>query len=196
MIETRKWLPWLALFLAMAVPVIAAAFSPYLAWRRPVYIIAGFAGIAGFTLMLAQPLLANGMMPGLTRFKSRQVHTWLGGLIVAGVIIHVIGLYITSAPDVVDALLFSSPTPFAPWGVGAMVAIFAAAGLLMLRNRIRPRHWRLAHTLLVTAAVIGTIVHVLLIEGTMEFFTKWLLSAAVLIALAIAVFQLQRRVRR
>lgn len=191
--ESRKWLPWLALALAITIPIIAAAFSPYLAWRRTVYIVAGFAGIIGFALMLAQPLLANGVMPGLTRFKSRRVHAWLGGLIVAGIIIHVVGLYITSAPDVTDALLFRSPTPFAPWGVGAMVAIFAAAALLMLRNRIRPRHWRLAHTVLVTAAVIGTIVHVLLIEGTMETVTKWLLSAAVLAALAGTIWQMRQR---
>ena len=33
------------LIAAIAVPVVVAGFSPYLAWRSPIYIAAGFAGI-------------------------------------------------------------------------------------------------------------------------------------------------------
>ena len=43
------------------------------------------------------------------------------------VIVHVAGLWLTSPPDVIDVLLFRSPTPFSAWGAIAMWAVFAAA---------------------------------------------------------------------
>ena len=47
---------WVALAAAIGVPIAAAAVSPLLAWRDPVYILAGFAGIIALGLMLVQPL--------------------------------------------------------------------------------------------------------------------------------------------
>ena len=47
-------LVWGALVLAVAVPLLAAAASPLLAWRQPVYIAAGFAGILGLGALLIQ----------------------------------------------------------------------------------------------------------------------------------------------
>ena len=41
----RVTLIWAALAAAVCVPIAAAAASPLLAWRGPVYILAGFAGI-------------------------------------------------------------------------------------------------------------------------------------------------------
>ncbi len=170
----RAALIWGGVGLAIALPLIAAAYSPLLEWRQPVYIAAGFAGVLGFCLMLLQPLLAAGRLPGLTLFRSRTIHRIIGIALVLSVIAHVGGLWITSPPDVVDALLLVSPTPFSAWGVIAMWAIFAAAGLAALRKklRVRPQTWRIGHTTLAAIAVAGTIVHALLIEGTMEVMSK------------------------
>ena len=98
------------------------------------------------------------------------------------VAIHVGALWITSPPDVVDALLFVSPTPFSAWGVIAMWAVFAAALLAVLRRWLRLRMWRLGHTALVAVAIICSVVHAMLIEGTMETVSKVVLCTLVLAA--------------
>ena len=127
----KKWarviLLWAALVAAIAVPIAAAVTSPLLAWRHPVYIAAGFAGVVALALLLLQPMLIGGYLPGLLAHRGRRAHRWIGGALVVAVVIHVGGLWITSAPDVIDALLFASPTPFSAWGVIAMWAVFAAA---------------------------------------------------------------------
>jgi predicted ferric reductase len=182
----RVTLSWVALAAAVGVPIAAAAVSPQLAWRGPVYILAGFAGIVALGVMLFQPLLIGGYLPGLSARLGRRVHHWTGGALVVAVVIHVGGLWITSPPDMIDALLFSSPTPFSPWGVIAMWAIFAVAILAALRRRLglRPRTWRIAHTLLAIVIVAGSVFHAILIEGTMETVSKAALCALVLAATA------------
>ena len=80
-------------------------------------------------LLLVQPLLVAGYLPGLPRSRGRRMHRWVGGGLIAAVVIHVAALWLTSPPDVIDALLFVSPTPFSAWGVIAMWAVFAAAAL-------------------------------------------------------------------
>jgi uncharacterized membrane protein YhaH (DUF805 family) len=164
------------------VPISAAAESPLLAWRGPVYILAGFAGIVGLGVMLFQPLLIGGYLPGLSGRIGRRAHLWIGGALVVAVVIHVAGLWITSPPDMIDALLFASPTPFSPFGVIAMWAIFAVALLAALRRRLRPRTWRIAHTLLAIVIVPATVVHGILIEGAMETVSKAALCGLVLAA--------------
>lgn len=172
-------LVWIALAAAIVGPLYIAARSPLLAWREPVYILAGFAGIAALALLLVQPLLAGGYLPGLGLRRARNIHRWIGGVLVASILLHVAGLWVTSPPDVVDALLFASPTPFSAWGVVAMWAALAAALLAVLhrRQRIRPDHWRVGHTFLVSVVVATTIVHAMLIEGTMGTWSKALLCA-------------------
>lgn len=179
----RALLIWAILATILAVPLLAAAASPLLQWRQPVYIAAGFAGIAAMALLLLQPLLAGGYLPGAEGRHGRRLHRWTGSLLVLAIILHVGGLWITSPPDVIDALLFRSPTPFSVWGVLAMWAVFAAALLAAVRRRlpISPRLWRRFHTLLAMMIVIGSAAHALLIEGTMET-----LSKAALCALAVA----------
>ena len=92
---------------------------------------------------------------------------------------HVAGLWLTSPPDVIDALLFASPTPFSAWGVIAMWAAFAAALVAMVCRRlhIRPQLWRLAHTALALIVVAGSVIHAMLIEGTMGTWSKGILCA-------------------
>ena len=180
----RVTLIWVALAAAICVPIAAAAASPLLAWRGPVYILAGFAGIIALGLMLVQPLLIAGYLPGLSAYRGRRVHHWTGGALVVAVVVHVGGLWITSPPDMIDALLFSSPTPFSLWGVIAMWAIFAVAIIAALRRRLglRAQTWRIVHMPLAIVIVVGSVVHAILIEGTMETISKAALCALVLAA--------------
>ncbi|MEM0907992.1 MAG: ferric reductase-like transmembrane domain-containing protein [Pseudomonadota bacterium] len=182
----RASLIWAALLCAVAIPIAAASLSPYLEWRQPIYIVAGFAGIAAMGLLLIQPVLMAGVLPGLTPLTERRVHRWVGLTLVAAVALHVVALWITSPPDVVDALLFVSPTPFSLWGVIAMWAVFAAALLAFLRRRLRlkPRLWRVGHLSLAVVIVAGSVAHALLIEGTMEIMSKVALCALVILATA------------
>ncbi len=178
----RVTLIWAALAAAVCVPIAAAAASPLLAWRGPVYILAGFAGIVALGLTLFQPLLIGGYLPGLSGRMGRRAHLWIGAALVMAIVIHVGGLWITSPPDMIDALTFTSPTPFSPFGVIAMWAIFAVAVLAAFRRRLRPRTWRIAHTLLAIVIVVGSVAHGILIEGAMETVSKAALCALVLAA--------------
>jgi len=180
--KVRDLLIWVALAVTLIAPIAVAAGSPLLAWRQPVYIVASFAGIVGLAFLFIQPLLAGGFLPGVSVAHGRRLHGWVGLTLVTAVAIHVGGLWITSPPDVVDALLFRSPTPFSIWGVIAMWAVFASALLALLRQtkRIRVRFWRLAHMTLALIIVVGTVVHAVLIEGTMGTITKAALCCIVI----------------
>src|SRR3954470_18776642 len=182
----KATLIWAALAAVICLPIAFAAASPLLEWRGPVYILAGFAGIIALGLVLMHPLLIGGYLPGPSAYRARRAHHWIGGALVVAVVIHVGGLWVTSPPDMIDALTFSSPTPFSPFGVIAMWAIFAVALLAALRRRlgIRPRTWRIAHTLLAIVIVAGSALHALLIEGTMETISKAALCVLVLAAAA------------
>ncbi len=175
---------WTALAAALVLPLAVAATSPLLAWREPVYIAAGFAGVVGLALLLLQPLLAGGYLPGLTARRSRHLHAWIGAALLTAVVAHVAGLWLTSPPDVIDALLFRSPTPFSAWGVIAMWAVIATALLATLRRRLRlkPTVWRTCHLTLATVIVTGSVVHAMLIEGTMGTLSKAALCVLVLAA--------------
>ncbi|WP_433995241.1 ferric reductase-like transmembrane domain-containing protein [Bradyrhizobium manausense] len=186
---------WAALAVAIGVPIALAAASEQLAWRGPVYILAGFAGIVALGLMLVQPLLIGGVLPGLSAYRARRAHHWIGGALALAVVIHVAGLWFTSPPDMIDALTFSSPTPFSPFGVVAMWAIFAVAVLAALRRRLglRLRTWRFVHIPLALVIVACSVVHCLLIEGTMETVSKAVLCAAVLAATVKVMADLWRK---
>jgi predicted ferric reductase len=186
---------WAALAVAIGVPTALAAASEQLAWRGPVYILAGFAGIVALGLVLVQPLLIGGYLPGLSAYRGRRAHHWIGGALALAVVIHVAGLWITSPPDMIDALTFASPTPFSPFGVIAMWAIFAVALLAALRRRLglRLRTWRIVHLPLAIVIVAASVVHCLLIEGTMETISKAVLCAAVLAATIKVMADLWRK---
>lgn len=168
----------------MAAPVVIAATSPYLAYRNPAYIVGGFAGIVCLSLLLIQPLLAAQYLPGAGGEIGRKCHHWVGAAIIACVLLHIGGLYVTSPPDTLDALMLVAPTPFSVYGVLAMWAVVATAALVILRRRLRLRYsnWRLIHNGLALTVVVATVIHALQIEGAMEIFSKWALCLAVLIA--------------
>lgn len=173
---------WAALAAAIGVPVALAVTSEQLEWRGPVYIVAGFAGIIALGLLLVQPLMIGGYLPGPSAYRTRRAHHWIGGAVVMAVVVHVGGLWITSPPDMIDALTFTSPTPFSPFGVIAMWAIFAVALLAAFRRRMGLRTWRIVHLPLAAVIVVGGVVHAMLIEGTMETVSKAALCALVLAA--------------
>lgn len=181
MARARAILIWLALAAAIAVPLAVAGLSPLLAWRDPVYIVAGFAGVVAMALLLVQPLLAGGHLPGLGPRRGRRAHRVVGVVLLGAVLVHVGGLWITSPPDMIDALLLVAPTPFSYLGVLAMWALFAAALLAAFRRRIRPRVWRRAHVAAAAVVVAASVGHAMLIEGTMGTISK-----AALCALAVA----------
>ncbi|RDV05238.1 ferric reductase-like transmembrane domain-containing protein [Undibacter mobilis] len=178
----RVSLIWAALIAAIGVPAALAAASPQLEWRDAIYIAAGFAGIVALGLLLVQPLLIAGYLPGLSAYRARRVHHWIGGALVAALIVHVAGLWITSPPDMIDALLFRSPTPFSPFGVIAFWAVAAVAVLALFRRRLGLRTWRVVHMSLAAVIVAGSVVHAVLIEGTMETISKAALCALVVAA--------------
>ncbi|MEM7212285.1 MAG: ferric reductase-like transmembrane domain-containing protein [Pseudomonadota bacterium] len=181
---TRSLLIWTGAATALVVPLIIAATSPQLAWRGPVYIAAGFAGVIALGLLLMQPLLAGGYLAGPSPRDARRWHGLVGAALAFLVIFHVAALWWTSPPDVIDALLFRSPTPFSDWGVVAMWAVFATALLALLRRRlrVRPRIWQLFHLSFASVIVIGSVVHAMLIEGTMGTISKTLLCIVVVLA--------------
>ena len=183
----RPILAWGALAVALALPLAVAATSPLLQYRQPAYVAAGLAGVIGLGFLLVQPLLAGGLLPGLSPARARRVHAALGAALLAAVAVHVAGLWITSPPDVIDVLLLRSPTPFAVWGLLALVAVIGAGVLAALRRRIRPRIWRPSHAALAVLAVLGTVLHAWLIEGTMGPVSKALLCLLVVAATAKAV---------
>lgn len=180
----RRLLIWAALAVSIGVPLYAALSSPLLQWRDPIYILAGISGALGLALLLVQPLLIARALPGLS---SRRGHFWSGMTLVLAVVVHVAGLWITSPPDVVDALLFRSPTPFAVWGVLAMWAVFAAALLSAGKRRLGSRFWRLGHSGMVIVVIVGSVIHAWLIEGTMETYSKAVLCLMVVGATGWAI---------
>lgn len=194
----RNVLIWVAVLVATIGPVLIAAQSPLLEWRQPVYIVAGFAGIVGLAILFVQPLLAQSALPGMSPRTSRRVHGWSGALLVFAVVVHIAGLWITSPPDVVDVLLLRSPTPFSVWAFLAMWGVFAAAIFATLRRRlhVRPRVWRHAHLILAVVIVTSSVVHAVLIEGTMGQISKAALCALAIMALAKVLWDEVRKGRK
>lgn len=182
---------WIGVTTVATVPLIAALMSPLLEWRQPTYIIAGASGVIALALLLYQPMLAYRWLPGLTQTRSRKIHRRIGICIVLFVVLHVAGLWLTSPPDVVDALLFRSPTSFSPWGVVSMWALFVSMVFVGLRRRLtlRASTWQLVHRLFGAIIVVGAVVHTLLVDGTMEIFTKLLLCTAVILATLAALLR-------
>ena len=198
MADARAAWIWAVVAVAVVVPMAIAAASPLLAWRDPVYIAAGFAGILAMVLLLFQPLLAAGYLTGLPARRERQVHRVIGAILVLAVLLHVAGLWVTSPPDVMDALLFASPTSFSIWGVIAMWAIFATALLVTFRRRLpmKGRTWRRCHSGLALVIVLGSVSHAMLIDGTMGTVSKAALCALVVAGTIKALIDLKVFARR
>ncbi|SNR81907.1 Ferric reductase like transmembrane component [Puniceibacterium sediminis] len=184
---------WCAIAGVIGASLVVAAGSEYLPYRTPVYVAAGFAGVVALALLLVQPLLAAGLLPGFPMQAGRRIHRWTGVALMLAVAVHVVGLWITSPPDMVDALTFAAPTAFSAFGVVAMWALIAAALLAGIRKklRLRPQVWRLAHTMAASVVVVGSVVHAILIEGTMGSVSKTLMCGLTIGAWALTVGRLK-----
>ena len=159
----------------MGVGLYDVAQSPLLQWRSMVYIVAGFAGVLGLALTLVQSLLAVLGLPMGAASNARRLHKISGAALVICVGLHVGLLWITSPPDVVDALTFMAPTWFSVWGVLAMWAVFGMALTVALRRRIPHKIWSRAHRVLGYSVGAGAIAHAMLIDGTMARGSKIIL---------------------
>jgi len=82
---------------------------------------------------------------------------------------------------------------FSIWGVIALWAVFAAALLAAFRQRLRlrPSYWRFAHIVMAIVVVLGSVVHAMLIEGTMGTISKAFLCASLLAATLWVVVDLR-----
>ena len=196
----RAVIAWCGLATLITIPIAVAANSEYLQYRGPIYIAAGFAGIVALAVLLVQPLLAAGLLPRLPIQLGRVVHRWSGLVLLLAIAAHVVGLWITSPPDMIDALTFRAPTLFSVFGVVGMWALLAAALLAAIRKKrwLRPQVWRFSHVFAASAIVAASVSHAMLIEGTMGALSKAALCAAVLCALIWTVWQVKpwRGVRR
>jgi predicted ferric reductase len=182
---------WFCVVAIIVIPLSFAANSSLLQWREPPYIIAGFAGVLGLAVLFCQPLLAQGALPGINLLQSRRLHRLLGFTLLVSVVIHVAGLWVSSPPDVIDALLFQSPTAFSLWGVIAMWLVIATSIFATMRSKLRlsQKLWRRLHTVIGLVIVVCSVIHALLIDGTMEFVSKLLLCGFTVLATAIVVFK-------
>ena len=74
-----------------------------------------------------------------------------------------------------------------------MWAVFAAALLAALRGRLRLRLmlWRLCHISLALVIVVGSVVHAVLIDGTMGVLSKAAISALVMATLAKVIVDIR-----
>lgn len=195
----KSVLIWSTLALVLITPLIVAFQSPYLAYRDPIYIAAGIGGIAALQLFLLQPLLAGSHIPGLRPRSTRLWHRITGSLILIAVGVHIIGLYLTSPPDALDALFLRSPTPFSVYGVVALWGLIITALLARLRRKLplRFQHWAVLHNVLALIIVCTTVMHALLIEGTMGTLSKWITCAVVLLVTIWVLYDIRiRRPRR
>lgn len=184
---------WVALTIVISGPVLIAANSPYLAYRDTAYIIGGFAGIIGLSLLLIQLLLAAGYLPGAELTTKRQWRRWVGSAIVACLFLHVGGLYITSPPDTLDALPLVSPGLFR----------LRSAGDAGDRADCGPRHSASPFGIalcdvascpnsLSAIVVAATVTHALQIEGAMGIVSKWGLCLAVIAATGVTLIDLRQ----
>jgi predicted ferric reductase len=90
---------WGVVIAAMVVPIALATTSPYLAYRGPLYIAAGFAGIVAMSLFVLQPLLACPVRALIAPATARRWHRIIGASILILILAHVVGLYFVSPPQ-------------------------------------------------------------------------------------------------
>ncbi len=189
MIRVVKFFAWGLMAGIAVVPIVTAAFSPLLASRDVAYIVGGMSGVVALSLLLVQPLLAAGYLPGL--LLQRKWHRRVGSALVVAVVLHIIGLFITSPDDMTDALLLAAPTPFSVYGVVALWGVVLTAILVVLRKSISLSIWYVMHNALAVIVVIASVVHAVMIEGTMNHLSKQVLGVCIIVVSVLTVLHLR-----
>lgn len=191
--SVRPVLVWLLLIGVIGVPVLVAALSPLQQGRNTAYVIGGLSGIVALALLLVQPLLAAGYLPGAHTMRQRRWHRWTGGFMFVAVAVHIIGLYLTSPDDMTDAMLLVAPTPFSVYGVIGFWSIVLTAILVAVRRHsgLSNLAWSIAHNLLAVIVVGASVVHALMIDGAMGSLSKRVLCICVLLVTMVVIFQLR-----
>lgn len=184
---------WAFLLCIVLAPVLIAAYSPLLAGREAVYIVGGMAGIIALAILLLQPLLAAGYLPGVPLTQGRRWHRWMGTALVAAVGLHIAGLFLTSPPDMIDALMLKAPTVYSLLGVIAMWSLILVVVLVAGRSRLglRAVPWRVMHNSLAVVVVAASVSHALMIEGAMGQVSKLFLCVSVLAATVFVTVKLR-----
>jgi predicted ferric reductase len=191
-------LAWGLLAACVLVPIGIAAANPLQASRDALWIGGGLAGAVALALMLVQPLLAAGALPGAAASTGRWWHRRLGVSIAALIGLHVFGLYLSSPEDIADALMLVAPTPFSVYGVIGLAGIALTLALVALRSRAGLRYvtWRIIHNGLALIVVGASIAHALLIEGAMGVVSKATLCALVLAATLLVLARVHGKLAR
>ncbi|MEO1532418.1 MAG: hypothetical protein AAFU72_09630, partial [Pseudomonadota bacterium] len=97
-------------------------------------------------------------------------------------------LVIDGAPGFAMAVQWHAE--YRAWEDPVSAALFAA---FRRRLRLRPATWRLVHLTLSTIIIAGTVLHAMLIEGTMGLVSKAVICALVVAALVKLLVDLQAR---
>ncbi len=76
-----------------------------------------------------------------------------------------------------------------------MWAVFASAILALYRRKFRTRlrAWRLSHKSLAGVIVIGSVVHAMKVEGTMEIVSKSMLCVILIIITGLALINFKQQ---
>ncbi len=175
----------------MLVPIVLAVMSPLHQGRSAPYVVGALAGVVLLSLLLTQPLLAIGFNLNTSLACARKWHQWLGGAIVVLIALHIGGLYLASPMDMLDALTLAAPTPFSLYGVIGLWASVLIVFSLLIRKRTKPMRWNTIHNVLALLVVVPGVVHALLIEGSMEVRTKWILCIVIVLASTLVSVKLR-----
>lgn len=114
------------------------------------YVIRG-SGLAAWSLLAADVLIGLAMSTGwIPVRRARPLHTWIGGLAVTALGLHLASL---AADSFMTFSLTDLLVPFASdwsagavaWGVGAMYLLLAVEVSSLLRSRVPTQVWRVVH---------------------------------------------------
>lgn len=114
------------------------------------YVIRG-SGLAAWALAAASVLVGLGMSTGLVAVKrAKGLHSWLGGLTVVAIGLHLVSLvadsYMTFSWADVLVPFHSAWRPGAvAWGVGALYLLLAVEATSLLRGHLPVKAWRAVH---------------------------------------------------
>ncbi len=191
-------LPWLGLFLGLALLPLALA-----AWRapapRPLLTEAGaVAGLLGLGLMITQSLSSGrlaSIAPEYGADNLAHFHRHIGGIAVVLVLCHPI-LLVAAEPAFVAYLdpRVNAIRALSLWSLLLALALIALSGFRRETLGLSYEHWRLLHGVLAVVIIVLGTGHALMVDHYLD--APWKKAAlTVLAAAAVAVVVLSRLIR-